>query len=197
MRLPQLATFLRRPPAPVPLTGTAPGTGIVARNLRLLIDIAYVAMGAVTAIMAIAFVTAIFIPLSSYSISIDTGSEVRQMPLSRGLILFALGIITAYFTGFFAIVRLLRQLFATLLVNDPFQPQNVDRLRAIGGILFGVTLGGWLARRLAATHIAPGALDAPDVTQLFTPAFAIIIVFVLAEVFREGSRLRQESELTI
>ena len=34
-------------------------------------------------------------------------------------------------------------------------------------------------------------------TDLVTPAFSILVVFVLAEVFREGARLRRESELTI
>ena len=33
--------------------------------------------------------------------------------------------------------------------------------------------------------------------ELLTPLFSVLIVFVLAEVFREGARLRRESELTI
>lgn len=197
MGLPNFADRLRRPSPGAALTGHAPGTGAIARNIKSLIDVAYIALGAISVIMAIAFVTAIFIPLSSYSISIDTGSEVRQMPLSRGLILFALGMITAYFCGFFAMLRLLRNIFASLLIGDPFAPQNPGRLRWIGALLSVVTLGGWMARKWAATHIAPGALEPPDITQLFTPAFSIIVVFVLAEVFCEGSRLRQDSELTI
>ena len=33
--------------------------------------------------------------------------------------------------------------------------------------------------------------------DLLTPVFSVLVVFVLAEVFREGARLRRESELTI
>ena len=33
--------------------------------------------------------------------------------------------------------------------------------------------------------------------DLITPTFAVIIIVVIAEVFREGARLRRESELTI
>jgi hypothetical protein len=40
-------------------------------------------------------------------------------------------------------------------------------------------------------------MDPPGLFDLVTPAFSVFVVFVLAEVFREGARLRRESELTI
>lgn len=39
-----------------------------------------------------------------------------------------------------------------------------------------------------------GALEPPSLFDLITPAFSVLVVFVLAEVFREGARLRRESE---
>jgi len=42
-----------------------------------------------------------------------------------------------------------------------------------------------------------GVMDPPSLFNLVTPAFSVLVVFVLAEVFREGARLRRESELTI
>jgi hypothetical protein len=59
-----------------------------------------------------------------------------------------------------------------------------------------VTGGAWLGQTLVA-RLARGALDAPSIFNLTTPVFSVLIVFVLAEVFREGARLRRESELTI
>lgn len=179
------------------LTNDVPGWGLVARVLKLVIDVIYVALAAVSVIMVVAFVAAMFVPLSNFSVTIDTGTEARQMPLSRGLLLFALGVIGVYFAGFFIILRQLRQIFASLLLGDPFHPANVRRLNRIGVTLALVTTGGWTAQTLAATHLAPGALQSPGISQLLTPGFAILIVLVLAEVFREGSRLRRESELTI
>jgi hypothetical protein len=40
-------------------------------------------------------------------------------------------------------------------------------------------------------------MDPPSLFDLVTPAFSVFVVFVLAEVFREGARLRREAELTI
>jgi len=40
-------------------------------------------------------------------------------------------------------------------------------------------------------------MQAPSIFELITPSFAVIILIVIAEVFREGARLRRESELTI
>lgn len=197
MGLPNLLPSLRTKVPAIALTNEAPGTGMVARGLKLFIDIAYLAMATISVIMGIAFVVAIFVPLSNFSITTSSGGEVLQMPLTRGLLLFALGLIWAYFAGFFVMLRQLRLIFASLLVSDPFLPANVLRLRLIGAALTVVTFGSWIAQSVAARHLAPGALEAPNFTELLTPAFAIIIVFVLSEVFREGSRLRQESELTI
>ena len=46
-------------------------------------------------------------------------------------------------------------------------------------------------------RLARGEMDPPSLFDLVTPAFSVFVVFVLAEVFREGARLRRESELTI
>ena len=50
---------------------------------------------------------------------------------------------------------------------------------------------------MVAARLAPGVLDRQGVGALLTPIFSVMVVFVLAEVFREGARLRRESELTI
>ncbi|HUH24172.1 MAG TPA: DUF2975 domain-containing protein, partial [Brevundimonas sp.] len=116
---------------------------------------------------------------------------------TRPLLLFGLGALSAYFGGFLIILRYLRKIFRTLTLGDPFQPDNVRRLRQIGLILAVVTGGVWLAQGLVAARLAPGVMEPQGVSDLLTPVFSILVVFVLAEVFREGARLRRESELTI
>ena len=88
-------------------------------------------------------------------------------------------------------------IFRTLTVGDPFRPENVRRLRQIGLILAIVTGGVWLVQGLVAARLAPGVMDSQGVGELLTPVFSVLVVFVLAEVFKEGARLRRESELTI
>ena len=168
-----------------------------ARALKLLIDIGFTVSVVLTLIFAIVFVVAIFIPLDTFSISVDSGGVTRQMPLTRGLVLFVMAVVTTYFAGLVVILRYLRQMFRTLLAGDPFHPANVMRLRLAGAALFFVTMLGWASRLLVANKLALGAVEAPSVGELVTPAFAIVITFTLAELFREGARLREETELTI
>lgn len=185
----------RHPPL-VPATGIS-GWSLPARLLRIIIDTAFMATVCLTVLFAIVFVVSIFLPLNIFSITIDNGSNARQMPLTRTLVLFVMAVVTTYFGGTATILHYLRLLFRTLLAGDPFQPANILRLRLIGGALAFVTLLGWGARYMVAEKLAVGAIESPGIGELITPAFAIIITFTLAELFREGARLRRETELTI
>ena len=142
-------------------------------------------------------VVAIFIPLDSFSIAIEDGANTRQIPLTRTLVLFVMTVVSIYFAGIVLILYKMRRLFSTLLAGDPFKPDNIMRLRMTGMVLAFVTLLGWGARWLIATKLAVGAIDAPGIGELITPAFSILVIFSLAELFREGARVRRESELTI
>ena len=106
-------------------------------------------------------------------------------------------VMSAYFGGFLLILRNLRMIFRTLTQGDPFKPENVRRLRQIGLTLAVVTAGVWVAQGMVAARLAPGVMDPQGIGELLTPIFSVLVVFVLAEVFREGARLRRESELTI
>ena len=98
--------------------------------------------------------------------------------------------------GFALVLRHQRAMIHTLGVGDPFHPRNVSRLKQIGWTLAIVTGGSWIGQN-AVSHLVRGALEPPGLFDLVTPTFAVLIVFVLAGVFREGARLRRESELTI
>ena len=69
------------------------------------------------------------------------------------------------------------------------------RLRLIGLILAALELGRY-AFWAVSMWLPPGvAKDEPPLS--LTAWFSVLVVFVLAEVFREGARLRREAELTI
>lgn len=173
------------------------GPGSVASVLKVALDVAYGVMILVTGLLLLLWVASIFIPLDNLNVIVSDGADGREMPLSRPLLLFGLGALTAYFSGFLLILRYLRKIFRTLTLGDPFQPDNVRRLRQIGLILAVVTGGAWIVQGLVAARLAPGVMEPQGISDLLTPVFSVLVVFVLAEVFREGARLRRESELTI
>lgn len=121
-------------------------------------------------------------------------AEPHQLLLatSRDLIVIALGV---------AILWLVRALLLSVREGDPFTSRNVRRLRTIGFILvFGFPVGGlatqfldeWLAASSSVGELGstfPGAMQSGLVVGL--------IVFVLAEVFAHGVRLREDVEGTI
>ena len=173
------------------------GPGSVSTLLKIALDVAYVLLALLTGLLLVLLVTAIFIPIDNLNITVTSDDVGRQLPLTRMLLVFGLGAMTAYFGGFMLILRSLRRIFRTLTMGDPFHPDNVRRLRHIGLTLAVVTGGVWAAQGFVAARLAPGVMDKQGIGDLLTPIFSGLIVFVLAEVFREGARLRRESELTI
>lgn len=172
------------------------GPGSVASVLKIALDVAYFLLILITATLLLGFVAAIFIPLSDSLTVTDRYSGVQQ-PLTRSLLLFGVGAFAAWFAGFLLILRNLRMIFRSLTLGDPFQPENVRRLRGIGLTLASVTAGVWVWQAIVAAKLARGVMDSQGPSDLLTPIFSVLVVFVLAEVFREGARLRRESELTI
>ena len=169
------------------------GPGSVSSLLKIALDVAYILLWLVTGILLLILIASLFIPLDNLTVTV--GDE-RQLPLTRSLMVFGPGSVAAYFGGFVLILRNLRKIFRTLTLGDPFQPDNVRRLRQIGVILAVVTGGVFIAQMMMA-RVAPGVLSPQGFSDLLTPVFSVLVVFVLAEVFREGARLRRESELTI
>jgi len=102
------------------------------------------------------------------------------------------------------IVRRLQRVFASFVANEPFAPDNTAHLRAIWVTLIVIEVAritAWIlvhgltaAFAPAATTTFPHALDNPiDLVRLFV----IFVVLILAEVFRQGTQLREETELTV
>ena len=106
--------------------------------------------------------------------------------------------------GALLIVKRLQSVFASLVANDPFARDNAAHLRAIWVTLVVIEIsriaGFVLAHGLttafasSATVVFPQLLADPiDLVRLFV----IFVVLILAEVFRQGTQLREETELTV
>jgi len=105
-------------------------------------------------------------------------------------------------SGGIIIVRRLKKLFESFRSAEPFRKENATHLRVIWLTMLVIELSRYVLMALTGGLIA--AFGEPAGTDwefkvninLMTWA-AILVLIVLAEVFREGARLREEQELTI
>lgn len=178
------------------------GPGSVASLLKIALDCAYAVLWLAVAgvvIAMIGFLLALpFIQSISHGVisldgnKQDIGVYLRRWPAIEAL-LFAAGL---YLGALIVIINRLRRVFETLTQGDPFRPENVGRLHVVGLGLIALEVVGYFAF-MAAMWLAPEWRDDLHLSINLSGWFAILAVFVLAEVFREGARLRSDAELTI
>jgi hypothetical protein len=99
---------------------------------------------------------------------------------------------------FALIFHLTARLVETAITGDPFVGQNATRLNQIGWLLVGMAVLSWCMDLV--TGQLPEKMHAK--VQLgfdFSPIglLGILLVFVLAQVFRHGSEMRDELESTV
>jgi uncharacterized membrane protein (DUF373 family) len=172
------------------------GPGSVSSFLKIILDVVFIALwvgvGGV-ALLLLAALLLSFNPDLIGSITMNVGGVelVKRWPVVIG----GLAAAALYLAGILVIVAHLRRIFATLMAGDPFHPDNVSRLRVIGLALGALELVRYMVW-MAGAWLLPGQNKVePDFS--LTAWFSVLVVFVLAEVFREGARLRREAELTI
>jgi hypothetical protein len=174
------------------------GPGSVSSLLKLVLDVISFALWAALAALVLASFVALLLPVDLNlwrEIMTDVGlresMQARGPMLAAGLLAFAVIIAVFQF-----IVNRLRRVFQTLTAGDPFEPGNVTRLRHIGFALAALEIVTYCARVVSEWAFSE-EVESIRYTPNLTAWFAVLVVFVLAEVFREGARLRREAELTI
>ena len=106
-----------------------------------------------------------------------------------GLVVFAPGIIY--------VCLQLRRILSTLADGDPFVPENGPRLTRIAIAIGLVELGSYVTVILLNAFVDLGT-DQPVRLSINLAAWAAVVaLFILAQVFREGTRLRDEEKMTI
>ncbi len=173
------------------------GRGSVSSFLKVILDVFYFVLWFLLALAIVGMLGALLLSfrpdILGNHIDIDNLNVQGAWlgPAAAGLLF----ITDLYLIGGIVVVGRLRALFATLIAGDPFHPENARRLRVIGGALAILELGRYALASL--THaLLHGAIHISGGISL-TTWFAVLVIFVLAEVFREGARLRGEAELTI
>ena len=172
------------------------GPGSVSSFLKIILDVTWFLLWALLTLLALAGVVMLLLSFNTdliarINISTDIGNADTAGP-TLAAALFGGALATG---GWLLIVGQLRRIFKTLTAGDPFHPDNVGRLRLIGLVLAALALGTYLYT-MVTVLLLPGA---QKFEAGFSPTtwFSVMVVFVLAEVFREGARLRNEAELTI
>lgn len=104
--------------------------------------------------------------------------------------------------GGLIIVGRLRRLFDSFTSGEPFRRENADHLRVIWITMLAMEIARYaLLAVIGAVVVTLGAPDGAEanfnVSVDFSTWMSIAILIVLAEVFREGARMKEEQELTI
>ncbi len=139
------------------------------------------------------------------SIHIDMGdSDMTIPPGAPTWPLFVSSILigAVVVTGGLMIVWRLRKLFDSFCSGQPFAVENATHLRAIWVTMVGMELARYVLLALTGlllTNFAGPLAQNASIRLTFDLSgwASILILIVLAEVFREGARLKAEQELTI
>jgi len=133
-------------------------------------------------------------------IAAEFGDAAQALPLFAISAMMMLGILAVGLA--FKFFGKLRQIIQTVGEGDPFVSENADRLTAMAWLLTSVYATGAAIAGVAITVLpwieAMGESDGNfsvgiDLSAILT----IIILFILARVFRQGAAMREDLEGTI
>lgn len=157
-------------------------------TLRILIILNWVGGAMILALLAATIVAQDW---TFQALGITPGSGIPQMIMGLRAIA-ALGLVGVLFNN--SILTRLRKMVETVRTGDPFIADNAYRLHAIAWFLLALQLLSLVIAavgRMISTPQNPVALDAG-----FSVAgwLAVILTFVLARVFAEGTLMREDLE---
>jgi len=153
----------------------------------------FVAIG--TVVVGLAFIVSLVMPDFAAGL-IDGLSDAKADP-ARDLmvserITYAAVFVAAASTWW--VINRLRRIFLAVNEGDAFEPANVGRLRGMGLGLIGVQISAVIL-----TFSAPLAegVTRRDYDADLGAWLGILVVFMLAEVFRQGATMRVDQQMTV
>lgn len=94
-------------------------------------------------------------------------------------------------------IMLTTRIIETAISGNPFVSENAGRLVQIGWLLLGIEAAGLLVNPILA-YLLPEKLVTSIHFEVSPVALlAILLIFVLAQIFRHGSEMRAELEATV
>ena len=137
------------------------------------------------------------LPIFSIPLSVE-GVPLHTI-LAAAVFLVAGGTIGTLFI--FLAIRATSGIVDTAIAGDPFVADNAERLKRIGWLLLGIMVVQFLSATMVVA-IAPdnniaGHIDPGDGGPSLTGLLAVLLIFVLARIFRHGTEMRAELEGTV
>ena len=172
------------------------GPGSLSSFLKVILDVSYYLLWAVGIIFGIVILGLLLISFDPQVLTPEVYNHISIMDHRPGPAAAVMLTGTElYLIGVLVIVHRLRRIFGAMTAGDPFHPDNVRRLRVVALVLALLEIDRYIFGALASfvLHLPQSSDSGVNLTAWF----AVLVVVVLAEVFREGARLRRDAELTI
>ena len=170
------------------------GPGSVSSFLKVILDVFYYVLWAVGLLVAVVILGLLLISFDPQILppAILAHADIMgHAPGAEAAIRLG-GASNSSLIGVVVIVQRLRRI-SGMTAGDPFHPDNVRRLRVTALVLGLIEINRYVFA--AFDHFVLGGRSAGGLNLDFTPWFAVLVIVVLAEVFREGARLRRDAEL--
>ena len=125
------------------------------------------------------------------------GIEALADGVTPGNFVIALGLLCVIVPGLIFICLQMRRILLTLVEGDPFVPENAGRLTRIGIAIAVMEL--IRVATLLVVRTMPGLVGyaPPKLSTQLILWISVAALFILSQVFREGTRLRDEEKMTI
>jgi hypothetical protein len=175
------------------------GPGSVSSLLKVVLDVVRWALWAAAGLVSVTIVAVLLLSFKPELLNSQILIEEIDLhgPWVGPVIAATLLGADLYLAGAILIVGRLRRIFLTLIAGDPFHPDNVPRLQMIAATLAALEVGRYVFAPLLRLATHGGSRLHLTGSVSLTAWFSVLVIVVLAEVFREGARLRSEAELTI
>ncbi len=190
------------------------GKGSVASVVKAALDVVRIALWLAAIVLAIAALGYLALLALTAAGAIepavvgDLESNIRfspgvEYPAAGGrlVMLWAIAVGAIAISGGIIIVGRLRKLFEGFSSGEPFRKEYADHLRAIWITMLVVEVARYASSALLAvllfTMHPAGSEPHYNFHIDLSTWLSIFVLIVIAEVFREGARMREEQELTI
>ena len=169
------------------------GPRSISSLVKTALDVVYYGLYVAIGFVAMATVSLLSVPNLAVSALRLLNITADRPATSQAAMLLVFGL---SLTGYLLITHWTRKIFHTLAEGNVFHPDNTIRLRWIGFGL-GVQEIFYYGGRAVASGMFNLHYEPTYGLRAVTTWFSVLVVFVLAEVFKEGARLRKEVDHTI
>nr|WP_070961443.1 DUF2975 domain-containing protein [Hyphomonas sp. Mor2] len=123
--------------------------------------------------------------------------EARADGVPAGRLVAALVGLVVFAPGIAYICAQLRRILSTLAEGDPFLPENAPRLTRIAIAIAAIEIIRMCSVLILAATVDLGEGYVANININLAVWGAVIVLLILAQVFKEGTRLREEEKMTI